>query len=167
MKYLILLLWSGIIIANTSYAAEYLPRNIPTVTRLVLIFSQLEAELDAATQHGDTETIDKLLAPTFEMRVGAMPGNPVPRAAWLQQLHVAPGAALSPTQMAVHDYDTVAIVSYLSKRTLPAGDIYIVDVWKKKELTWQLAVRYASPAGRTDFAIPGAVLDTPQLDKRY
>ncbi|BBO99902.1 DUF4440 domain-containing protein [Sulfuriferula nivalis] len=163
MKILTVLFWLGLSLGSTSYAAD----NVVSVTRLVMVFNTLEAELDVAAQHNNVEVINKLLAPNFEMRVGAMPGNPVPRAAWLHQLQTVPSAPLIPEQMAVHDYDNVAVVSFLNKRSTSAGDIYIVDVWKKLALSWQLAVRYASPAGRADFVIPGAALNEPVLDKRY
>jgi hypothetical protein len=163
MKILVLLLWLGVSLGSTCHAAD----NVVSVTRLVMMFNTLEADLNVAAQQNNVEVIDKLLAPNFEMRVGAMPGNPVPRAAWLRQMQSTQMTALMPAQMAVHDYDNVAVVSFLNKRSTSAGDIYIVDVWKKQALNWQLAVRYASPAGHADFVIPGAALDAPVLDKRF
>lgn len=141
---------------------------VPTVTRLVQLFSGLEQALDGATQQGDV--LDKLLAEDFEMRVGSMPGNPIPRAQWLSQIGKRAGLPADIQQMAVHDYDSVAVVSFLLKQDKPqksSGDIYIVDVWKKSGSNWKLAVRYASPAGSEHFVIPGAALDRPYLDKRY
>ncbi len=163
MKQLILWLLVNVVMSASSYAAD----NVVSVTRLVVVFSQLAEELDVAAKHADSRVVDKLLAPNFEMRIGAMPGNPVPRAVWLRQMQTSPDVKLALAQMAVHDLGSVAVVSYLDKRATLKDDVYIVDVWKKQDLNWQLAVRYASPAGRADFVIPGAVLDAPQLDKRY
>lgn len=146
--------------------------SVPTVTRLVNIFSGLECDLDQRIRKGDGAAIDALLADDFEMRVGAMPGNPIPRAQWLSQYRFdnRSTAACDIRQMAVHDYDVVAVVSFLLKQhkaEKASGDIYMVDVWKKSGDGWKLAVRYASPAGSVHFLIPGAATDVPHIDKRY
>lgn len=163
MKQLILWLLVNVVVSASSYAAD----NVVSPTRLVVVFSQLAEELDVAAKHADAGVVEKLLAPNFEMRIGTMPGNPVPRATWLRQMQTDPDAKLALTQMAVHDLGSVAVVSYLNKRAASKDDVYIVDVWKKQDLNWQLAVRYASPAGRADFVIPGAALNAPVLDKRF
>lgn len=131
-------------------------QRIPTVTRLVQIFSTLESELMTAVQKGDSAAIDKMLAEDFELRSGAMPGTPTPRAEWLRRSH---GQAAAPfEQMAVHDYGVTAVVSYLWKRGA-RHDVFIVDVWGKSGDAWKLSTRYASPAGDRRFAIPGAALE--------
>lgn len=163
MKQLILWLLVNVVMSASSYAAD----NVVSPTRLVVVFSQLAEELDTAAKQADAGILDKLLAPNFELRIGAMPGNPVPRAAWLRQMRTSPEAKLALAQMAVHDLGNVAIVSYLNMRAASKNDVYVVDVWKKQDLSWQLAVRYASPAGGADFVIPGAALNEPVLDKRY
>jgi hypothetical protein len=129
-------------------------QRIPTVTRLVQLFSTLESELMAAVQKGDTAAIDKMLADDFELRSGAMPGTPTPRAEWLQRSHGQVAAPIE--QMAVHDYGSAAVVSYLWKRGA-RHDIFIVDVWGKSGDAWKLSARYASPAGDRRFTAPGAV----------
>lgn len=137
--------------------------RIPTVTRLVQIFSTLESELMAAVQKGDTTAIDKMLADDFELRSGAMPGMPTPRAEWLRH---SQGQAVAPIdQMAVHDYGSAAVVSYLWKRGA-RHDVFIVDVWGKSGEAWKLSVRYASPAGDRRFNIPGAALEALPGEKK-
>ena len=138
-------------------------QRIPTVTRLVQLFSTLESELMTAVQKGDSAAIDKMLADDFELRSGAMPGTPTPRAEWLQRSH---GQAAAPIeQMAVHDYGSAAVVSYLWKRGA-RHDVFIVDVWGKSGDAWKLSARYASPAGDRRFTIPGAALEGLPSEKK-
>ena len=130
--------------------------RIPTVTRLVQVFSTLESELMVALQKGDSAVINQMLADDFELRSGAMPGTPMPRAEWLRNSHGQ--AAMPIEQMAVHDYGTTAVVSFLGKRRA-RQDVFMVDTWSKSGDIWKLAVRYASPAGDRRFSIPGVVLE--------
>jgi len=65
----------------------------------------------------------------------------------------------------VHDYGTVAVVSYLWKRQA-RHNIFIVDIWGKSGNAWKLSVRYASPAGDRQFSIPGVVLESLPFEKR-
>lgn len=138
-------------------------QRIPTVTRLVQIFSTLESELMTAVQKGDSTAIDKMLADDFELRSGAMPGTPTPRAEWLRHSHGQVAAPIE--QMAVHDYGTTAVVSYLWKRG-GRHDIFTVDVWGKSGDAWKLSARYTSPAGDRRFIIPGVVLEGLPIEKR-
>jgi ketosteroid isomerase-like protein len=145
--------------------------RVPTVTRLVKIFLELEGELAAGLRGGNAAAVERLLADDFELRVASMPGNPTPRAEWLRLALGKPGPAVSFEQMAVHEYGDTAIVSFLQVPLAkasrdPTRDIATVDVWKRAGEGWSLAVRYAGPAGRRDFAIPGAS-NEPPVDKRY
>jgi hypothetical protein len=85
--------------------------RVPTVTRLVQIFSTLESELMTAVQKGDSTTIGQMLADDFELRDGDMPGTPIPRAEWLRLWQGQ--VAVPIEQMAVDDYGAAAVVSYL------------------------------------------------------
>ena len=135
---------------------------VPTVTRLVQHFSALESALMTAVQKGDASAIDKMLADDFELRSGAMPSTPTPRADWLQ--HSQGQSAGLIEQMAVHDYGSTAIASYLWKPGTRHA-IFVVDVWNKSGDAWKLSVRYASPAGDRRFAIPGVVPENPTIKK--
>ena len=171
LLWVLLMLLSGI----TTFAAQMdapvvaVP-SVPAVTRLVQVFSVLERDVEEYAQQGNVDALDALLTNDFEMRLGAMPGNPVPRARWLRETGKARHGSFSIRQMAVHDYVTIAVVSFLLKQDKTmhaAGDIFIVDIWKQSGNTWQLAVRYASPAGSQHAAMPEFSTDAPQLDKRY
>jgi hypothetical protein len=139
-------------------------QRVPTVTRLVLLFSKLESELASAVQRGDAVAIDRMLADDFELRSGAMPGTPTPRAEWIRQSKRTAGGSIG--QMAVHDYGAAAVVSY-AWRPAPHHEVFVVDVWRKAGDAWKLSVRYAGPGGDLKFPIPGAVLEASPIEKRY
>jgi hypothetical protein len=141
------------------------PSRIPTVTRLVKVFTELEVALDAHARSGDAAALDEALDPSFEMRTGARPGAPVPRDEWLREMRASPGSSLRMEQMAVHDLGDVAIVSFrAAPATASSGRArFIVDCWKRAGASWRLAVRYASDAaGGGSSAGTGNI-----IDKRY
>jgi ketosteroid isomerase-like protein len=144
--------------------------RIPTVTRLVHIFFQLEGKLSEAVEQRDMPTTSKLLSDDFEMRVSTMPGTPIPRAAWMHQSFAEPKSSLVMEQMAVHDFGKVAIVSYLWKITDAKSkmerDIFIVDTWWQEAGAWKLAVRYAGPAAQSDYPIPGVPIIESTFEKK-
>jgi len=114
------------------------PGRIMTVTRGVTVFTNLEHQLDDALQARNEAALTRLLAANFEQRNATAPSAPVPRADWLQ--HTSRPAEIS--QMAVHEYGDVAVVSFLDA----AQSAFVVDVWKKTGDDYQLSVRYASAA---------------------
>jgi hypothetical protein len=141
--------------------------RIPTVTRLVKLFSELEAGLVAQAHATDTTALDQSLDPSFEMRTGAAPGVPVPRDEWILRARAAPARPPHIDQMAVHDFGDVAVVSFrefaapVTPARLPRGH-FVVDCWKRAGDGWKLAVRYVSDAA------PEGVKPPPgTIDKRY
>ena len=135
--------------------------RIPTVTRLVHIFLQLEGKLSEAVEQRDMPTASKLLSDDFEMRVSAVPGTPVPRAAWLQQSFAEPNSSLVIEQMAVSYLWKITDVKSKLER-----DIFIVDTWRQESGAWKLAVRYAGPAAKGDYPIPGVPIIEPVFEKK-
>lgn len=159
----LVLILAGLSAQASDASAEGERQRVPTVTRLVKIFSTLENELMVAVQGGDRAAIGKLLSDDFELRSGAMPGVPTPRAEWLRH---SQGLAAAPIeQMAVHDYGSAAVVSYAWKQG-QRHEIFVVDVWSKSGDGWKLSVRYASPGGDRRYSIPGAALDAPVIEKK-
>ena len=144
--------------------------RIPTVTRLVHVFFQLEGKLSEAVEQRDMPAVSKLLSDDFEMRVSIMPGTPIPRAAWIQQSFSEPNSSSSMEQMAVHDFDKVAVVSYSWKikaaNSKVMRDIFIVDTWRQEAGAWKLAVRYAGAAAQSDYPIPGVPIIEPAFEKK-
>jgi hypothetical protein len=142
------------------------PGRIPTVTRLVKLFTGLEMDLVARTHAKDLSALDALLDPSFELRAGDAPGMPVPRDAWIRDARAA--SSREPPrieQMAVHDLGNVALVSF---REVIAGarkskvNRFIVDCWKRDGNEWKLLIRYASTSEKGLGHTP-----LPRIDKRY
>ena len=141
--------------------------RIPTVTRLVKLFSELEASLVTQAHATDTTALDQSLDASFEMRTGAAPGVPVPRDEWILQARAAPARPPRIDQMAVHDFGDVAVVSFrefaapATPARSPRGR-FVVDCWKRAGDGWKLAVRYVS-----DAASEGVKPPPGTIDKRY
>jgi hypothetical protein len=141
--------------------------RIPTVTRLVKIFSQLENDLIARAHAADPQALDAMLDPAFEMRLGAQPGVPVPRDEWMHAARTASREAPRIDRMAVHDFGTIAVVSF---RETPATGAargkpqFVVDCWKRVGDEWTLAVRYVSDATSSDVKM---AKPPKAIDKRY
>jgi ketosteroid isomerase-like protein len=144
--------------------------RIPTVTRLVRIFFQLEGELSKAVEQRDMPAVSKLLSDDFEMRVSTMPGTPIPRAVWIQQSFSEPKSSSTLEQMAVHGFGKIAVVSYSWKikaaKSKMMRDIFIVDTWRQEAGAWRLAVRYAGPGAQGDYLIPGVPTIEPAFEKK-
>lgn len=147
-------------------------RIVPTQTRGVKIFSDLEnAWLDAVHQR-DREALNKIVAPRFELRSAAAPGTPTPREESLSQsLQLAPFQS-SIDQMAVHEYGDVMVVSFLwkidaaKKAALPQS-VFVIDTWQRKEDSWQVVARYVAPVGAGAANVPGAMLPAgPAIQKK-
>jgi hypothetical protein len=139
--------------------------RVGTVTRLVKLFLEKEAALQAVVRGGDAAAVGAMLTEDFEMRTGVHPDNPVPRADWIRAMVRTrdPGGDVS--QMAVHDYGAVMLVSF----TLDAagGPVFVVDAWRGGAADWKLAVRYASSARAAPFAIPGDAPAEAEIPKKY
>ena len=147
------------------------PGRVPTITRLVRDFLDLEARLLDAQRRGDRAALEQLLADDFELRVARRPGTPVPRAEWLDTVLRAPLPAGESVieQMAVHEHAAAMIASFLLRRqhadTKGPSTLFVVDTWVRAGERWTLATRYAAPV------LPGAPLvpgdpDAPASRKR-
>ncbi len=111
--------------------------RVPTVTRTVQLFGDLERKLASADPSGKAP----FLAEDFEERLCAEPGTPIPRQEWLQKV-ASSGANFS--QESVHVLGEVSVYSALE--TTPQSREMIVDTWKKADGGWKLAVRYRCAA---------------------
>ncbi len=141
----------------------------PVLTRLVQFYSDAEQRLAAAINRKDTGEIGRLVADDFELRSAANIGTPVPRADWIAQSFKEAPLAISITQMAVHEYGDVRIVSFIMTRTDPshrAASFAVIDVWTQSADTSVLRVRYAAaqPAA-SSVRVPGEI-HQPQVEKR-
>ena len=150
---------AALAVAPAAVYAQATGRGVPTVTRLVKIFTELETTLAANAHASDASALDSMLEPAFEMRVGDAPGTPVPRDEWLRRVRAAPNTTPRFAQMAVHDFGDLAIVSF-GDTTTPTR--FVVDAWKREGDAWKLAVRYQS-----DVTPPRTTSPTPDIPKKY
>ncbi len=139
--------------------------RIPTVSRLVMVFSRLELSLDHAFATNDAAAAAALLTPAFEQRDATAPGTPVPRAQWLAAMLGQPPRDARISQMAVHDFGPLAVVSfrmeYLPSVAAAAPvPLLVTDVWQQSGSDWHLAVRYAAAADSST-PVPGAPATVP------
>ena len=139
--------------------------RVPTVTRLVKLYLERETAIGDAIRSADAQALASLLTDDFEMRTGARAAAPIPLADWMREVLRTRDGGDGIDRMAVHDYGTVAVVSFTMSGS--AGPIFVVDVWRVQGTTSKLAVRYASPAGMAQFAIPGAGAQEPEIPKKY
>jgi hypothetical protein len=139
--------------------------RVPTVTRLVKLFTEREAALADAIHSGDEKRTQAFLTDDFEMRIGSASANPVPRADWLSEMIRTRNPGEAATGMAVHDLNGTAIVSFSQGRGPHA--IFVIDVWRVAGNDWQLAIRYAAPTGTAAFRIPGQGATSPEIPKKY
>jgi len=144
-----------------SFAAGPAIGNVPTVTRLVKIFLEQEQALDAAIRSGDAQSLERLLTDDFELRDGAHPASPVPRAEWVHDVLNKREANHSVEGMAVHDFGTVAIASF--SQSMAKVTTFVVDVWRRDGDAWKLAVRYRTE-GRS---ARSARTPSPEIPKKY
>lgn len=155
---------------SAGVSAEEGVGRIPTVTRLVSLFYQLEDELNGAVEKRDMSAVARLLSNDFEMRVGAMPGNPIPRATWIKRSFGEPKSTSISEQMAVHAFGKIAIVSFLWKikaaKSKMVHEVFVVDTWRQQGGAWKLAIRYAGPAGQGDYPLPGVPIAKPAFEKK-
>ena len=139
--------------------------RVPTVSRLVMQFTEREMQLDQRIRGRDAAGAGNYLTDDFELRASNQPGRPIPRADWLAQSVQSPGPGNRVTQMAVHDLGDTAVVSFMQGPDT-GGSFFVVDVWRRSGSDWKLAVRYAAPiAGNVP--VPGVPAAEPNLPKKY
>lgn len=147
--------------------------RIPSVTRWVHSFAELEKKLNVAMRTHDAQRLGLFLARGFEQRIAGEPGIPIPRADWLRQVLAEPDRNFGLADMAVHAYGKLAIVSYTwtlwpAKQTQAPKKqrIFVVDSWRREHDGWKLAVRYAAPVGDLTERVPGGNPPHPLFEKR-
>ena len=139
--------------------------RVPTVTRLVKLFLERETLLIEAIRAGDAGTIGNALAEDFELRAGRRAADPVPRAAFIREVVRTREDGGEVSRMAVHDVGSAAIASFVQANG--HNVLFVVDVWQRSGPDWKLAVRYASPLGSSDLAIPGVGAGEQEIPKKY
>jgi hypothetical protein len=155
----------ALLMLGPAVCAEAQIGRVPVPTRLVQTYTDLERHLADALDRRDSGEVDKLVAPDFELRSAAHPGTPTPRANWLAQSFKEPAVPSTLEQMAVHDYGSIRVVSFLWKKSGEAArDIMVVDVWMASGETSILKTRYAAIV--TGGNVPGDAPPAP-FNKRF
>ena len=133
-----------LLVAASSATSAQAPGRVMTMTRTAKQFGDLEIRIDDAARKHDQAALEKILTPRFEQRDAAAPGQPLPRADFIQHLLAqSRGDGFAMGDIAVHEFGTTAVVSY-------AATQFVVDVWVKSGDDYQLAVRYiGGPAAAT------------------
>jgi hypothetical protein len=144
------------------------PARVPTVTRLVKTFDELESRVDEAARTHDAAALDRLLGPDFELRSSVRPGVPLPRAEFIAQMLAKANEPARIEQMAVHDLGSTAIVSFAMRYGAGAANVFVVDVWSQAGGEWRLQIRYAGPGGiQAQPSEASAPSDSDTLPKKY
>jgi ketosteroid isomerase-like protein len=159
-----MLIFAGLLMAaSTAVWGQAGPtgRGAGTPTRNVTTFTELENAWLGAIQKHDSQALEKLVAPSYELRTGTAPGTPTARAESLKEAMDLPPFESSVNQMAVHEFGELMLVSFLWNIAAPgearlAQSVFVVDTWKRTGDGWQVVVRYATPLDGKS-AIPGAV----------
>ena len=147
--------------------------RVPTVTRLVKVFAELETEIITAFKEKNQAKLKQLVYPDFEMQIASRSADPVPMSEWLKaSMAEAASYSYDISQMSVHDLGETAIVSFIwnapdKTQQDPPPDISIVDIWKKDGTRWKLAIRYAAAVQNQDFKFPGFTGDDSVIEKKY
>ena len=155
------------------HAAQAQPQHtIPTLTRTVQQFSQLESDWLDAVHNRDTAALNKVLSEDFELRSAAAPGRPTARAEWQQQALADKPFDSRIEQMAVHEFGELAVVSFLWKIEAPkdsplARQVFVIDTWKQSDSGWKALTRYAAPVDAAGRQVPGSDSATPAIRKKY
>jgi len=122
-----------------------------TPTRGVVKYKALEKALLQAQQDKQQDAMSKLLADDFEVW-SAEQNDPTPRELWEHNASSANISWFQIRNVAVRDFGTVAIVSFLLDRRGDANGkpitptVYVVDVWNQQ--SGRLSVRYISAPGK-------------------
>jgi len=152
---------AGFLFAAPESVAQHAAGRVPIVTRLVKIFADLEARLSESIARADSSSMNKLLQDDFEMRLGSAPATPIPRQQWIDAVIAGRRGPARAEQMAVHDYGTIAVVSFTQSAD-GAKPVFVVDVWRSSGAgDWRLATRYAASseaiAGLPNMVAPATI----------
>jgi len=146
-------------------------RVVPTVTRTIQIFSNLENAWNDSVKSRDSDSLKKILSERYELRTAASPGRPTPRDESIALAFKDPIYSSAIEQMAVHEYGDLMVVSFqwnldVGKASPLAARIFVVDTWKLVDGAWQAQARYAAPADGTSKAVPGFDAQQPTINKK-
>lgn len=99
----------------------------------------------------DRNTIEKILAPEYQLIVSSMPDRPITREQWIGMLPRYTAEGFKYEKMAVRIFGDTAVVSSLLTPSNAKVDgvnrsfrFFITDVWNRRDDRWQVVGRYSS-----------------------
>jgi hypothetical protein len=126
----VIILFAGL---ATGWACANARAQVPVVTRLVAIYSNLESRLSGAITRQDKAEIDALVSGEFQV-INANPANEqIPRSEWIARSFKERYDQASIQRMAVHDFGAIRVVSFLAKHSQgknQQNEVMVIDVWK-------------------------------------
>ena len=145
--------------AKPLIAAEGVEK-IPTTTRLVKLYAELEKDIKAAQLGTDASRLDYLITQDFEQRTPQTADNPTPRNEWLAACAKDSDLieALVITKMSVRDIGLSALVSFvlLDRKHKNKELFFVVDLWVNDKGHPQLKNRFISP---TESLVPRSLCE--------
>lgn len=164
-------LLSTIVCTSNAWCSENNGQHpiIPSVTRLVKLYSDAEMNLQETILQGNVEKIRQSIADNFEYRSGNNPGVPVPREEWIKTMLQHPEwMSRSITQVAAREIGDITILSFkwASKNKTSQSsnhEMFVVDVWRGGENNSLLLARYSATASSPD----ATFFNTPSIIKKY
>ena len=117
----------------------------------------LQSEWMQAWVEQDRSTIERILAPEYQLIVSSMPDRPVTREQWIGMLPRYTAEGFEYEKMSVRIFgDTAVVSSLLTPKNAKVDRVdrsftfFITDVWRKRDGRWQVVGRYSSlPEQRT------------------
>lgn len=145
-------------------------QRVPTVTRTVRMFTQIENDWIDAVQRRDRGALKDIVAVNFELRSAEAPGTPTPREESITHAFQVKPFQSSIGQMAVHEYGEVLVVSFLWKLEVPKNGplpqkLFVIDTFKQIDGNWQAVARYTAPVADPAKTVPGSVTAAPAIKK--
>jgi Domain of unknown function (DUF4440) len=131
-----------VLLALARAAPAQIPGGNQMPTRLVMLFSNIENQLNEAMASASRDRASSLLTDDFEEWTPQPPGSPTPREEWLKSA----GKDLAKfriRQMAAKGLGDHVVVNFVL--TTKTEAFFVVDVWQKAGTDWQLATRYLAP----------------------
>jgi hypothetical protein len=171
---LVVRIWCSILISVTALFSCNASSKIPTTTRLVKLFGDLENDLNTAISVRDSSKIDSLLGQEFEQRTGESPNDPIPRSEWIstslgQYLIIKDFNITQMSVTALGDTNIVCFrLDYVAERKKSKiYNLFVVDVWIKEGIQWRLKSRYIDPVGPVEYPLLGTLkkVDSAQTKK--
>ena len=143
-------------------------QRVVTTTRLVTIFSDLEAEWLQGVRQKDSAALDRLLGEDF-LELSPNVVGPVPREDWQPRAFAQELRSFRIRQMAVRSLnEETALASFVVSESVQSGGAlqerssFVVDVWTRTSGRWVCTGRYVSLVSG---AGPSAVEDAKPTGK--